>query len=178
MYILAHAGLTLLAWETLRRLLPRTQVFAAPFLAVAVGALLPDLIDKPLGHLVLQWGSGRLFAHTVLFALALAAGAFAVRSWAPRASAVLFALSFGSAAHLALDQMWLEPQILAWPFLGPMPHGTWAPVRYLSTPFTSPWVLVMEAVGLLVLTLAWWAQRGRLARVTIVKKPAPVRRER
>lgn len=178
MYLLAHAGVTLLAWETLRRLLPRRRFPVAAPLAVLVGALLPDLVDKPLGHLVLGWGTGRLFAHTALFVLLLALAALSLRRRAPRLSGVLAAFSFGSLAHLVLDRMWSASEVLWWPLLGPMPHGAWAPIRYLTTPFTSPWVLAMEAVGLLLLALLWPGLRGRLARVTIVKKPAPVRRDR
>jgi hypothetical protein len=30
-----------------------------------LGSLLPDLIDKPLGHIILPENNGRIFAHTL-----------------------------------------------------------------------------------------------------------------
>lgn len=178
MYLLAHLGITLLAWEALRRTLPARRAFAAPLLAVAAGALLPDLVDKPLGHLVLHWDAGRLFAHTLLFTLVLglAAGAL-LRPW-PRAGSLLAALAFGSGAHLLLDRMWLEPAVLLWPLLGGMPHGHWDPSRYATLPFASPWVLVMEGVGLLLLLAAGWLSQGILQGRPAARDPAPTRRER
>ena len=178
MYLLAHLGLTVLAWEALRRVLPARRAMAAPLLAVAVGALLPDLVDKPLGHLVLHWDAGRLFAHTLLFTLALGLAAWgAVRRW-PRTGALLAALAFGAGAHLVLDRMWLEPAVLLWPFLGAMPHGHWDPARYLTTPVTSPWVLAMEGVGLVVLVAAWWISQGLPRWRPSPREPAPARRGR
>lgn len=184
MYVLAHVGITLLAWEAGRRLLARgatgasASPSAAPLMAVGVGAMLPDLVDKPLGHLVLGWDAGRLFAHTLLFTLLLCLGAACLLRRSPRGAAVLAALAFGSAAHLALDRMWLEPAVLLWPLLGEMPHPVWEPSRYLTTPVTSPWVLWMEGVGAVAVAAACWMAYGLPRWVTSVKKPTPVRRER
>lgn len=73
------------------------------------GALLPDLIDKPLGLLVLSEsiGSGRIFLHTLLFLLLLL-----IPGWA------LFAVAIGVASHQVLDLMWEEPKTWFYPFLG------------------------------------------------------------
>jgi hypothetical protein len=177
-YLLAHVGLTVLAWEALRRLFPARRAMAAPLLAVAVGALLPDLLDKPLGHLVLRWDAGRLFAHTLLFTLALGLAAWAACRRSPRAGALLGALAFGSGAHLLLDRMWQEPGVLLWPLLGAMPHGHWDASRYATLPFTSPWVLVMEGVGLVLLVAAWWLAQGALPGKAMAREPAPTRRGR
>ena len=178
MYLLAHLGLTLLAWESLRRLLPVGLLRGVPLAAVAVGALLPDLVDKPLGHLVLHWDAGRLFAHTLLFTLALGLAAWAALRRAPRVAALLAALAFGSGAHLLLDSMWREPAVLLWPFLGAMPHGHWAPTQYATLPFTSPWVLVMEGVGIVLLLAAWWLSQGLARAKPMAPEPEPERRGR
>jgi len=41
------------------------------YLFVALGAILPDLIDKPIGRILLgeSVANGRLFGHTLLFVL-------------------------------------------------------------------------------------------------------------
>lgn len=82
------------------------------------GALLPDLIDKPLGLLVLSEsiGSGRIFFHTLLFLLLLLIPGWALLS-RHRAPA-LFAVAIGVASHQVLDLMWEEPKTWFYPFLG------------------------------------------------------------
>lgn len=83
------------------------------------GALLPDLIDKPLGLLVLSSsiGSGRIFSHTLLFLLVLLIAGLALRS-RYRAPGLL-AVAIGAASHQVLDLMWEMPETWCYPFLGP-----------------------------------------------------------
>jgi len=86
-----------------------------------VGSLLPDMIDKPLGLVLLPtvFGGGRLYAHTLLFAFALAIAGLIARSLSGKTT--LLVLAYGSAMHLVLDGMWRTPDVLLWPALGPMP---------------------------------------------------------
>jgi hypothetical protein len=90
--------------------------------AFLVGALLPDLIDKPLFYIPF-WITGRrgellsgthLFAHTGLFLLALAIAALSTRSLLARA------LAIGVATHFVLDCVALSMglEMLIWPALG------------------------------------------------------------
>ena len=93
--------------------------------AFFVGALLPDLIDKPL-YYGWSWLTGRhgaeaglisgthLFGHTGLFLLAVAAAAVVTHRPAARA------LAIGVATHLALDFVGLSMDLrtLLWPALG------------------------------------------------------------
>lgn len=83
-----------------------------------VGSLLPDIIDKPLGIYILRgsYGSGRIFAHTVLFLLLTTAVALAVYFRWRRTG--MLAIAFGCLTHLVFDQMWRTPQTLFWPLLG------------------------------------------------------------
>ena len=83
-----------------------------------IGSMLPDLIDKPLGHIILN-GSvdfGRIYAHSGLFFLAIIAVGIVYRqrtgSW------VLMGLAAGVLSHLVLDSMWEMPVTLFYPFLG------------------------------------------------------------
>lgn len=85
----------------------------------ALGAILPDIIDKPLGHLLLQGtlDSGRIYAHTLLFLGVIAvAGAVA---WKYKGTPLVLILALGIASHLLLDTMWDNPVTLLWPTLGP-----------------------------------------------------------
>jgi membrane-bound metal-dependent hydrolase YbcI (DUF457 family) len=90
----------------------------------AIGAILPDLIDKPLGHILLKGtlDSGRIYAHTLLFlGIALVAG---LLYWRSRSSPLLLVLAGGILTHLMLDGMWNMPNTLFWPALGDfLPHS-------------------------------------------------------
>jgi len=93
--------------------------------AFFVGALLPDLIDKPL-YYIPAWVTGRhgtaagilsgthLFAHTGLFLAVLAVAGLLTRS------RPLKALAIGVATHLALDGVGLSMNwgTLLWPLFG------------------------------------------------------------
>jgi len=87
--------------------------------ACAVGALLPDLIDKPLGHFLLDGGigSGRIYAHGIFFFLALLL--IGILIWRKNQSFFIIALSFGVLSHQALDLMWQIPENWFYPLLGP-----------------------------------------------------------
>ena len=81
-------------------------------------ALLPDVIDKPLGHYILPdvFDSGRIFAHTLLFTLIL--GALGTWLYRKRERIWGLTLALGSASHLVLDSMWQTPETLFWPAFG------------------------------------------------------------
>jgi hypothetical protein len=137
-----------------------------------VGALLPDLIDKPL-YYIPAWLTGKhgaaagilsgthLFAHTGLFLLVLAIAGLATRSRPLRA------LAIGVTTHLVLDFVGLSMNLrtLLWPLFG------W---RFPTYPFRSigehlgtffrPLTFISEALGGAIL---WWDYRK--AR----RRPAP-----
>ncbi|MBI4294753.1 MAG: metal-dependent hydrolase [Chloroflexi bacterium] len=85
---------------------------------ILLGSMLPDIIDKPLGVWLLRdvISNGRVFGHTLLLALLLTtAGIYLFARWGRTG---LLWLSFGSIAHLYLDQMWRNPRTLLWPLYG------------------------------------------------------------
>ncbi|MFC1961732.1 metal-dependent hydrolase [Chloroflexota bacterium] len=85
---------------------------------LVTGALLPDIIDKPLGVFILKdiFGNGRIFSHSLLFLLIIAlSGLVIFRCWN---KIWLLTLSFGVFAHLAFDEMWLNLPTLLWPLMG------------------------------------------------------------
>jgi len=114
-----------------------------------VGAILPDIIDKPLG--LLNIGSGRSISHTLLFLLIftlLGLILYAARKWKR-----ILVLAAGIMAHLILDSMWLNPHTLFWPFYGRhFSEGNpsdWLS-RWWSLLMGDPIVLIFEATGFLI----------------------------
>lgn len=125
-----------------------------------IGTLLPDIIDKPLGYILLPglFGTGRLFCHALIFPIVLAAAGM----WLYRArrSTHLLVLAYASGMHLLLDAMWRTPSILLWPFAGPMPRGgtsgDWL-ARIIDTLLTNPAAYVPEIAGAILLVPLFWA---------------------
>lgn len=121
MFIFGHIGITLgivyLIAYSLDRLTPGKN-FRIDYRWVAFGALFPDMIDKPLGRILLAEtiGSGRIFAHTLLFGILLF---FAGYSFYRRSGdSNPFVLAGASFCHLLEDQLWKSPLVLFWPISG------------------------------------------------------------
>jgi len=113
LFVGALLGLAIYKWKG--------DVLAVPVAAVA--AILPDLVDKPLGHIFLQatLDNGRIFGHSLLFMGALV-GLTAALTWRQHRVLAL-ALLAGIASHFVLDAMWALPTTLFWPLLGPFTPG-------------------------------------------------------
>jgi inner membrane protein len=95
-----------------------------------IGSMLPDIIDKPLGHAF--FANGRIISHTLLFAalLLILGGYFNINyknKW-------LLGLGIGTFAHLILDTMWTTPRTLFWPLYG------WLFPKYEETDWIAVWV--------------------------------------
>lgn len=159
MFALGHLGLgkRIAAWPY-RRFSPLERR------AFFLGALLPDLIDKPLFYIPF-WLTGRrgaaagilsgthLFAHTGLFLLAVVIAALLTRSLPVRAVAI------GVATHFILDCVGLSMGLgtLLWPLFGW--HFPTYPFRNLGqhlTTILNPVTLVGELLGAAIL---WWDHR-------------------
>lgn len=87
---------------------------------VILGALLPNLIDKPLGSVVFHdaLGSSRVYAHALVApVLVLALVMVATRRGTARRRAWL-GIPIGWLLHVFLDAQWLDPEGFWWPFLG------------------------------------------------------------
>lgn len=160
MYVLAHALAPVVPLLLVRWRWPRASLSRIPPLWLAIGGLLPDVVDKPLGHLVLGYGHGRLWMHTLLATLALAAVAIALWRASPRFGPVGAALALGVASHVVLDAMWGSPAIFLWPLLGPMPHRAYDPMLYLTV-VTHPHVLLTEGAAAVALLAALVGTRAR-----------------
>ena len=125
-----------------------------------VSSLLPDIIDKPLGHILLteSLGNGRIFCHTLLFLFAVSLTGtlvhlFFKRTW-------LLTVSFGVFVHLLLDRMWLDTQTLLWPFYQFPVYNqgitSWTH-EMAANLFTSPYIVTTEIIGGFILALFTYA---------------------
>ena len=105
MLIFGHLGLTIgVAW-----LIKRVFNLKVDYKLVALGSLLPDIIDKPLGMIILPLNNGRIIAHTILFNVILLLICLKYnKQW----------LVFGSFLHLIEDEMWKDIKTLFWPLFG------------------------------------------------------------
>nr|WP_321349895.1 metal-dependent hydrolase [uncultured Methanoregula sp.] len=115
MFAIAHAfcgllvGLAFLGITNDRRVVP----------LCILGALLPDLIDKPLALLVPALSCGRTLGHTLLFVLILSVIALiAFRYW-HSILGIAFACSVFS--HQICDSLWQQADTWFFPLRGPFP---------------------------------------------------------
>ncbi len=130
-----------------------------------VGSLLPDIIDKPVGHLLFRetFSNGRIFSHTGLFLILFCSlGLFFYRHFQ---STGMLVLSFGIAMHLVLDQMWQDYYTLAWPVFGfpfrRVDISEWIP-DILNALIRDPQTYIPEIIGFIIIGLFfYWIIRKR-----------------
>jgi membrane-bound metal-dependent hydrolase YbcI (DUF457 family) len=120
---------------------------------LALGALLPDLIDTPIG--IVGWssvGAVRLVSHGILFgSLVMVAVLIFTRRGPMRKRWML--LATGVLLHLLLDAMWSQPETLWWPFLGIdlSASGFSTYGAYVGDLLTNPVMWAGEALGIIYL---------------------------
>ncbi len=123
LFVFGHVGLTISAfsaysWAGLKLRADRSMP-PIDYRAVIVGAMLPDIVDKPLGLWIapdLVDRSLRSVAHGLLFGLVVLGigGLLLVAGRRPR----VLLMSVASLGHLILDRVWRNPSIFLWPALG------------------------------------------------------------
>lgn len=117
MLLFGHIGVTLGIFFGLAILVPRLKTIINP-IYLAIGTLLPDLIDKPLGMIIFGsiLSTGRMVGHTLLFSLTLLL--IGLYLYDKKREIIVLTLATGSFFHLIEDQMWGSPRTLFWPFFG------------------------------------------------------------
>jgi membrane-bound metal-dependent hydrolase YbcI (DUF457 family) len=129
---------------------------------LAIGAIVPDLIDLPIG--IAMWSrfeSPRLVGHSLVFgAVCMVVVLTTTRRGPARKRWMLFAV--GILMHLFLDAMWRQPETLWWPFLGWSVDGTGFATYadYVVDLIRQPVMWVGEIIGLTYLLVL--ARRSRL----------------
>lgn len=119
---------------------------------LALGAILPNLIDKPLAWLILTdlLEATRSIGHgLILSTVLLAVGYISNRR---KRGNLLLSLAAGCLSHLVLDGMWGQPQTLLWPafgweFAAREPQGI---DRYFLHLWGYPWLAASEIIGGLI----------------------------
>jgi hypothetical protein len=115
-----------------------------------VGSVLPDIIDKPLGYIVLpDLGDGRLIAHALAGIILISIIGLCLF----RSTLLTGALITGVISHQILDEMWNIPINWFYPLLGPFPvylhenYFGWGLMKELTTP--SEWAFSLAILFLL-----------------------------
>jgi hypothetical protein len=116
MYPVAHMAVAVGGVKAIEKLFPASHK-PLDYRFAALGALVPDLIDKPLERLgIAGVPDGHTFAHTLLFSsLLIASGVLLARK---RRDPRLLLLGLGSLTHLLVDPVVVYPRTLFWPLFG------------------------------------------------------------
>ena len=119
------------------------------------GAILPDLIDLPVGSLF--YATGELWAHSLIVpSIFMAVVLLSTRRGRRRRA--WMALGVGWLFHLLLDGMWVNEEVFGWPFFGDIPSGTapfW-PAAW-ERAMGDPWRWITEALGFGYMAWLWIA---------------------
>ncbi|MCM1567418.1 MAG: metal-dependent hydrolase [Dehalobacter sp.] len=166
MIFFGHIGVTLLFAFIIFSIL-REKI---DYRFLIVGAILPDLIDKPIGHYIFvdTFHNGRIFGHTVLFVLLLSMVAIYVeRKYHFLGISVL---ALGALMHQVEDQIWMSPGTSLWPTMGwQFPalslHDYAGYIFYVL--LNEPDAYVPEIAGLII--IAGFIYRFRLYRLDMIK---------
>jgi hypothetical protein len=169
MLLFGHLGITLGIFFGFAFFLPRLRTIIDPRYLV-IGALLPDLVDKPIGRIIFasSVANGRIIGHTLLFSfILLLTGLYLYEK---RKDIKVLALATGSFFHLFEDQMWAQPRTFFWPLHGlsfPKDHTDYTGLEYLLkmieqsfhpgvSGIHTPEIMGM---GILVLMSVYWLKR-------------------
>ena len=149
-----HAGATLWMFRWIFRD-PKVDVRFLLF-----GALLPDIIDLPVGTLLLPaiFSTGEIYFHSLTLAASYMAVVLLTTRRGRRRRAFM-AVGVGWLFHLLLDGLWAIPVVLFWPFFGweiPMGATPFWPLAW-ERAMSDPWRWVLEGVGLAYLAWLWLA---------------------
>lgn len=178
MLLFGHLGITLGLFLGFGILIPRLRVLTDPRY-LAIGALLPDLIDKTLGRVIFasELANGRIIGHTVLFSLFLTL--IGAHLYTKNKDYRGLALASGSFLHILEDQMWAQPLTFFWPLLGlsfPKDSTEYTGLEYLVRMFeksfepelSQTFIAEILGIGIIAIFAASWIKR-RLVKKTLME---------
>lgn len=126
-----------------------------------LGAVLPDLIDLPIGTVFFadRFSTGELWFHTLVLATAYMVLVLLFTRRGRRRRAWM-AIGIGWLFHLLLDGMWVVEEVLLWPFFGwditPGEAPFW-PLAW-ERAMSDPWRWAKEVAGAGYLVWLWRSQ--------------------
>lgn len=155
MFVLGHVGLTaglliavVLALQKAKGINDPTWLYKIDFRVVVVLAMLPDILDKLIGHVFLseELNNGRIFAHSLLFLIVTAAMfGVSLRVWS-------WVYILPVLTHQLFDQMWDGLHTWLWPVYGlAFEKKDMDPWSLWLHELSDPYVIVTEALGLLAI---------------------------
>jgi hypothetical protein len=169
MLLFGHIGITLGIFFGLAFFVPRLRSVIDPRYLI-IGALLPDLVDKPLGRVIFasSVANGRIIGHTLLFCFLLLLRG--LHLYDKKRDIRVTALASGSFFHLFEDQMWAQPRTLFWPLLGldfPKDYTDYTGFEYLSRMFELSFkqgfsqnhIPEIMGIGIIVLMTLYWLKK-------------------
>jgi hypothetical protein len=166
MLLFGHIGVTLGVFIVLGILDPQMKTIIDPKY-LAVGALLPDLIDKPIGMVIFSsiLANGRIIGHTLLFSIFILL--IGLYLYDERMDIRLLSIAGGTFFHLMEDQIWKDPITLFWPLLGwgfPKDSIDRSGLEYLLTlfnesfhpQFSESYIPEILGIGVVVVLTLYW----------------------
>jgi LexA-binding, inner membrane-associated putative hydrolase len=168
-HIVAATGAAWGAERVARRFVPGLRTSAAneqaapsdaslfDYRLVALGAWLPDIVDKPLGWWILDDPQfEHSFAHSLLFVWVLTLPALFL---ARRGDRRLLSLAFGAGMHILCDPVTRAPEVFFWPLYGwsfdvRLGYAIEIPFRWRQQE------MLAASIAAIVLLYLWY--RGRL----------------
>ncbi|MDN5348587.1 MAG: hypothetical protein PWP65_2152 [Clostridia bacterium] len=183
MLLFGHMGLTLAAARMVERVWSsRTgrAFIGLDYRLVLLGSMLPDILDKPLGGVILResLGNGRIYGHTLAFLLVLLGWGWWL--WFRFRRPGGLTLAGASGLHQFLDGMWHTPETSLWPAYGlgfPKGHPEGWFELWLRNLTSDPLVYIPEIAGGAVLLLFFWDLTCRKGLAGFIRtgriRPAP-----
>ncbi|MEE9152339.1 MAG: metal-dependent hydrolase [Thermoplasmata archaeon] len=163
MFLFGHIGMTigivyLLVWMIHNKIgndgANQISVSNIDFRMVAIAAMVPDIIDKVVGMIILkeEISNGRLFTHSSVIIGIISICLFVVaRVKLSHRLKILYCVS-PLWIHLLLDRMWEEPHTFFWPIFGTsFPRLDIEFSDYFSILLSNPYVFVGELLGILII---------------------------
>ena len=164
MFLLGHIGISvgiiyLLVWMATRysrREKPALSLGNIDFRLVIIAAMLPDIIDKVVGLIILkeEISNGRIFTHSLLVVGTVSL--YMITVYKVRSGYILKSLLYAAPVwiHLILDRMWEEPGTLLWPLFGiHFPRVDIEISDYFAILFSEPYILFGEVLGGLIIVV-------------------------
>jgi membrane-bound metal-dependent hydrolase YbcI (DUF457 family) len=170
MLLFGHLGFTLGIVLGLGIIIPRLRTLIDPKYLI-IGALLPDLIDKPIGRIIFSStiANGRIIGHTLFFALLLIL--IGLYMYEKNKDKRALTLGIGSFFHILEDQMWAQPKTFFWPLLGlsfPKDFTRYSGMEFLlrmlegsfEPEFSLSFITEILGAGIIVIFIIYWFKKG------------------